>query len=417
LDKDRKQKIMYLDTKQLEHIWQREAKKLNGATPDEIDKRIRTLKEQYSMATIFWVDGDGKTQLMLPYQINIPNQWTFHESVEFMKKSVGTGPFTMVAYIGDDSNQGFLVFQVPHSLTDPPGTTANNDMYLLLFGFLVFVLFLFISWLFFSKIRRRLVQLQTVMTEVGETGLPDKVTVSKRDEIGQLGLSFNHMIDELTKSRKRELEEEVLRKQLIANISHDLRTPLTTIRGHAYSLQKESLSSKGEESLQIIENKIDMLSQLLDNLLSYTLLSAGKFTIERKETDMMRLIRVSLASWYPVFEKEGFEVDVQLQEKILIWNVDPHWFTRIIDNLFQNVVRHAKSGRYIGVLTEEKEGRNFIIIEDKGPGMNSSSKEKGAEIGLSIVSLMLKEMNLDWEIESSSNGTRIYLYEKKLNKI
>ena len=412
LDKEIKQKIMYLDTEKLEQMWHREASKLNGATPEKINKRLQTLKEQYSMATMFWVDADGNTKLMSPNQINIPNQWTLQDSVEFMKKSVGTGPFTIVSYIGGDSNQGFMVFQVPRSLTEPLSASAIDDMYLLVFAFLVFALFLFISWLFFSKIRRRLVQLQTAMTEAGETGIPDKVAISKIDEIGQLGQAFNHMIDELTKSRKREQEEEALRKQLIANISHDLRTPLTTIRGHAYSLQKESLSPKGEESLHLIESKVDMLSQLLDNLLSYTLLSAGKYTIKQKETDMMRLIRASLVSWYPVFEKEGFEVDVRWPEKGLVWNVDPQWFTRIIDNLFQNVVRHAKSGRYVGVHTEEKEGRNVVVIEDRGPGMNNGSHEKGAGIGLSIVSLMLKEMNLDWTIKSSSSGTIIYLHEK-----
>ncbi|MFD3445958.1 histidine kinase dimerization/phospho-acceptor domain-containing protein [Microbacteriaceae bacterium 4G12] len=412
LDKDSKQKIMYLDTQKLERMWHREAEKLNGATPDKIDNRLRALNEQYSKAIIFWVDANGETKLKLPNQINIPNQWTLQDSIEFMKKSVGTGPFTIVSNIGGDLNQGFMVFQVPHSLTELPSASVVDDVYLLLFSFLVFVLFLFISWLFFSKIRRQLVQLQTTMTKVGETGIPDKVAVSKIDEIGQLGLSFNHMIDELTKSRKREQEEEVLRKQLIANISHDLRTPLTTIRGHAYLLQKEFLSIKGKESLQLIESKVDMLSQLIENLLAYTLLSAGKCAIERKKTDMMRLIRTSLASWYPVFEKEGFEVDVRLSEKVLIWNVDSQWFTRVIDNLFQNVVRHAKSGRYVSVRSEEKEGRNMIIIEDRGNGMNSTSNEKGAQIGLSIVSLMLKEMDLDWEIESSSCGTKIYLTEK-----
>src|SRR5690606_31635953 len=150
----------------------------------------------------------------------------------------------------------------------------------------------------------------------------------------QLGQAFNHMIDDLESSRKREQEEEALRKQLIANISHDLRTPLTTIRGHAYTLQKENLSTKGKESLLLIENKVDMLSMLLDNLLSFSLLSAGKYPIERSKTDVTRVLRTSVASWYPIFEKEGFEVNIQLLEKAAYWDIDPHWFTSILDNLF-----------------------------------------------------------------------------------
>ncbi|PHA00117.1 two-component sensor histidine kinase [Bacillus pseudomycoides] len=412
LDKEMHQKVKYMDTKKLEQMWNDEAAKLNGAPPDQVDKQLRSLKERYSMATMFWVDAAGKTQLKLPEKQSIPDQWTFQESTKFMKKNVDNDLFTMIAFIGGDQSQGFMVFQVPLSVTKPPNLSAVDDKFLLVYAALVFAIFLITSWVFFSKIRKRLVQLQTAMAEVDENGIPQKILVRKKDEIAQLGLAFNHMIDELTNSRKRELEEEALRKQLIANISHDLRTPLTTIRGHAYSLQKETLSPKGRESLHLIERKVDALSQLLENLLSYTLLSAGKYTLQQKETDIIRLTRTSAAGWFPVFEKEGFEVEVRLSEKALMWNIDPHWFTRILDNLFQNAVRHAKAGRYVGISLEELDGRTAIVIEDKGPGMDSISNEKGAGIGLSIVSLMLQEMNLEWKITSSTNGTRIYLYEK-----
>lgn len=412
LDKDMQQKVKYIDTKKLEQMWNDEAKKLDGAPTDQVDKQLRSLKERYSMAIMFWVDAAGKTQLKLPEKKSIPDQWTFQESTKFMKKNVDNSLFTMIAFIGDDQSQGFMVFQVPLSDTQPPSVSVIDDKFLLVYTVLVFAIFLIASWVFFSKIRRRLVQLQTAMAEVDENGIPQKILVRKKDEIAQLGSAFNHMIDELKSSRKRELEEEALRKQLIANISHDLRTPLTTIRGHAYSLQKETLSPKGRESLHLIERKVDALSQLLENLLSYTLLSAGKYTLQQKETDVIRVTRTSAAGWFPVFEKEGFEVEVRLPEKALTWNVDPHWFTRILDNLFQNAVRHAKAGQYVGVSLEELDGRTAIVIEDKGPGMDSISSEKGAGIGLSIVSLMLQEMNLEWKITSSTNGTRIYLYEK-----
>ncbi|ENQ3108098.1 HAMP domain-containing histidine kinase [Bacillus cereus] len=412
LDKEMQQKVKYIDTKKLEQMWNDEAEKLDGASPDQVDKRIHSLKERYSMATMFWVDAAGKTQIKLPEKKSIPDQWTFQESAKFMKENVDNDLFTIVAFIGGDQSQGFMVFQVPLFVTQPPSFSFIDDKFLLVYSVLVFAIFLIASWVFFSKIRRRLVQLQTAMAEVDKDGIPKKILVRKKDEIAQLGSVFNHMIDELKSSRKRELEEEALRKQLIANISHDLRTPLTTIRGHAYSLQKETLSPKGKASLHLIERKVDALSQLLENLLSYTLLSAGKYTLQQKETDIIRLTRTSVAGWFPVFEKEGFEVEVHLTEKAFMWNVDPHWFTRILDNLFQNVVRHAKAGRYVGVSLEELDGRIAIVVEDKGPGMDSISNEKGAGIGLSIVSLMLQEMNLDWKITSSMNGTHVYLYEK-----
>jgi len=98
-----------------------------------------------------------------------------------------------------------------------------------------------------------------------------------------------------------------------------------------------------------------------------------------------------------------------LPERSLIWNIDPIWFKSILDNLFQNVIRHAYSGKYIGVHSIERKGSIFIVIKDKGKGFEHASEVKGIGIGLSIVSLMIKEMNLDWEISTSSEGTRIFL--------
>ncbi|MFK9092110.1 histidine kinase dimerization/phospho-acceptor domain-containing protein [Bacillus salipaludis] len=411
LDKELQQKAQYIDTNILKYMWHHEAAKLDGANPEQVDQKLHTLKEKYPLASMFWVDGAGKTKLVLSKQKNIPTKWTLENSIEFMNQSNGD-PITFVSFIGGDRSQGFIVFQVPLSVTKLPTMSFIDDKFLAIYAFFVFGLFLFVSWLFFFKVRKRLVHLQTAMTETKENGIPEKIVVDKKDEISELGKAFNHMIDELTKSRQHEQEEEALRKQLIANISHDLRTPLTAIRGHAYSLQKEPLSTKGKDSLHVIEDKVDLLSHLLENLLSYTLLSAGKYTLQRKGIDIIRFIRESMAGWYPVFEKEGFEVDVRLPEKALIWNIDPHWFMRIVDNLLQNVMRHAKSGRFVGVRIVDCDGKTAIMIEDRGPGLDVSTDKKGAGIGLSIVSLMLQEMQLGWKITSSTKGTQIYLYQK-----
>ncbi|MBW8348575.1 HAMP domain-containing histidine kinase [Bacillus sp. IITD106] len=411
LNEDMKLRVNYIDTNKLEQMWHKEALKLNGANKEKIDKKLHSLAKEYPKADMFWIGPSGKTEISIGEQ-NLPEQWTQAKTIQFMKNSVASGPYTILEYIGDDPGQGFIVFQIPSALTKPLSANFIDDKYFMAYGIAVFALFLAISWLFFSKIRRRLVKLQNAMTTTGEKGIPEKVHVRKLDEIGQLGQAFNHMIDDLESSRKREQEEEALRKQLIANISHDLRTPLTTIRGHAYTLQKENLSTKGKESLLLIENKVDMLSMLLDNLLSFSLLSAGKYPIERSKTDVTRVLRTSVASWYPIFEKEGFEVNIQLLEKAAYWDIDPHWFTSILDNLFQNIIRHAKSGKYVGIHSDEKDGKFIISIEDKGPGMDGSSNEKGAGIGLSIVELMLKEMELAWDTNSTSEGTTIYLYER-----
>ncbi|MFW5435378.1 histidine kinase dimerization/phospho-acceptor domain-containing protein [Paenibacillus apiarius] len=403
-------KNIYAGGDRLENRWHEEAAALKDAKEAAIAQRLRDLKREFPKAGLFWVDQTGRTRLMLPERPGIPQQWNAGDSIAFMKQSFNGDPFTAVAFIGQQPEQGFIVIQVPRKLMVSDASFDSAHIFIIVIA--VFVLFTASSWWFFYRLRSRLVRLEEAMTSPDGSGIPAPVEVRSSDEIGQLEHAFNRMIGELQLSRQREREEEELRKKLIANLSHDLRTPLTTIRGHAHSLRQEPVSDRGKQSLTLIDTKVGDLAQLIDNLLSYTLLSAKKYEFHPEQTDILRLVRTSAAGWFPVWEKEGFEVNIDLPEHPLTWEVDPQWFARILDNLFQNVLRHAASGRYIGVRTEMRAGREALVIEDRGPGMEAVSQGKGAGIGLTIVALMTQDMRLHWEVASSSEGTVTFLYPK-----
>lgn len=281
-------------------------------------------------------------------------------------------------------------------------------IFLLLFCFII-VAFVVMSWLFFLRLRKRLTRLQEAMSFSGDNNSfpkPISVQTNRMDEIDVLGSSFNWMIQQLEDSRKREHEEELLRHRLIANISHDLRTPLTILRGHVNRLNKESMSIEGQDSLIEMNHTITRVGDLMDDLLSYTLLTSGKHPFHSTSTDIGRLVRASIAAWYPAFEEKEFQHDVILpSEETFYWEVDPKWMTRVLDNLFQNILRHAAEGKYANILVDvEKEQ---IIIADRGPGMDNSTYEGGAGIGLSTSNYMLKRMKLKADITSNENGTRV----------
>ncbi|PLS17288.1 sensor histidine kinase [Bacillus sp. M6-12] len=404
---------IYQNGTDLEEMWQNEAKKLTGASNEQINKRLMQIKQEYQKATVFWVDQSGKSMFKQPDDVRVPDSWNPAYTIDFMKKSRGlkADPFTVVALIGDEQDQGFMVFQVPRSEMKAPGeTVAERYSYLMILGVLFILLFfIFISWIFFSKIRKRLLRLQEAMTETSANGIPPAIEVDKPDEIGRLVAAFNSMIIQLEESRSREKEEEELRRQLIANLSHDLRTPLTAIRGHAFALKNEIISKKGQHSLELIDNKIGYLDQLIDNLLSYTLLTSGKYPYNPVNTDIVRVLRTSFAGWYPVFEDQGFQIELNIPEHPLYWEVDLQWMERVLDNLFQNINRHARDGKYIAIMADVN--KQAITIADKGPGMTGESEGKGAGVGLSIISLMLKEMKLNWSIESDEKGTRNIIYK------
>lgn len=330
-----------------------------------------------------------------------------------MKESTKRDPLAIVAFMGDrvDAGKGFMVMQIPNKLLNK-GAYGGVGAWALYY-FVLFVLFggfALVSLLFFRKIRKRLLQLQTAMTITGPDRMPKSIMTGKLDEIGRLEEAFNTMVAKLDESRKREIEEEELRKRLVSNLSHDLRTPLTVIRSHIHVMTKESLTPQGQQSLELMDKRIADLSVLIENLLSYNLLNSGRITLKKERKDVLRLLRESAAAWYPVWEKENLEIDIDLEADPLFWMVDEVWFRRILDNLFQNIVRHASSGLYVGISTESRNGQRVILITDHGRGIQSPSDYKGAGLGLSIVDLLMKHMELEWDMESTGDGTSVVIF-------
>ena len=401
---------------EIEEKWHAEAKSIKIITEETITQRFEDWQKQYPKASMFWVSEDGTLLTKVNVEEQIPSKWTPAYTTKFIKERYGGDPFTVIAFLGDDESNGFIVFEMPKELFKPPLVNVYEKYgAIILLGVISIILFfIVVSFLFFRGIRKRLLHLQEAMEIRDVDALPIETKVKKKDEIGQLEQSFNRMVCELRESKNREQKEEQLRRELIANLSHDLRTPLTKIRAQSYSISKEELSEEGQQAIKAMEISIVNIDALIENLMSYTLLMASKYKFEQKEINVIRFVREQMTTWYPVFEKEGFEIDIEVHpfEKNE-WQVDPIWLGRIFDNLFQNVLRHANSGKYIGVETKSTEHYDAFIIKDHGNGMKNESNAKGAGIGLSIVDIMVKGMNLDWDIESNEFGTKIIIKHYK----
>ncbi|MGE7911342.1 HAMP domain-containing sensor histidine kinase [Lysinibacillus xylanilyticus] len=401
---------------EVEEKWLEEAKSIKNFTEETIAQHFKDWQGQYPKSSMFWVSEDGTLLTTLNVTEQLPLKWTPAFTTKFIKDHYGEDPFTVIAFLGQDESNGFIVFEIPREVFNPPLKNVYEQYgNLLIVGVIAIILFFIaISILFFRGIRKRLLHLQEAMEIRDVDGLPIATKVKKKDEIGQLEQSFNRMVCELRESKNREQKEEQLRRELIANLSHDLRTPLTKIRAQSYSISKEILSEDGKQAIKAMETSIVNIDALIENLMSYTLLTASKYKFEPKDINVIRFVREQLTTWYPVFEKEGFEIDIELHpfEKNE-WQVDSIWLGRIFDNLFQNILRHGNSGKYIGVETESTEHYDAFIIKDHGKGMKNESDAKGAGIGLSIVDIMVKGMDLDWDIESSESGTKIKIKHYK----
>lgn len=359
----------------LEIEWHKAAGQLTEVSVQTVEELFAEWKEMYPGAAMFWVDGRGRLAAQLDVTSQLPAQWTPVSTAQFIKSRYGGDPFTVIAFVGDGAD-GFIVYEAPREMFDPPINRVYSiyGFWLLIALLVIIVVFVLISYLFFRGIRKRLLQLQEAMSIRDIDGLPVQIDVRKNDEIGQLEQSFNQMVVELKESKQREQKEEQLRRELIANLSHDLRTPLTKIRAQAYTIGKQFLDTEGRQAIEAMERSIVNMDRLIDNLMAYTLLMANKYRLDARPMDILRFVKEHLVTWYPLFEKEGFEVEVDL-EKIghSTWTIDPLWMGRVLDNLYQNVLRHAKQGRYIKVFSESTQSYDAIVVEDRGGGMGAGS--------------------------------------------
>lgn len=370
------------------------------ANPADMELLYKSWSEQFPEASMFWISGDGQLLSSWNVQYELPEQWSQSYVVSFMKSRYGKDPFTVVAFVGGEEQNGFVVIDLPRQLFQAPIASINDQFGIwLIVGILIIMsAFIVTSYLFFRNIRKRLLHLQNTMSMRDAEGLPVPIIVKRPDEIGQLEHAFNDMVKQLNNSRQREMNEEQIRRELIANLSHDIRTPLTKLRANAYTVSKFELPHEASAALQTMESSVRHIDELVDNLLAYTLLSSARYRYEPRQLQINRFLREHIAAWYAVFEQNGFDIDMRLgMLNTPVWEVDPIWMKRMFDNLLQNVLRHACDGKYVAIETEACQGYDAIRIVDHGQGIDSITDNKGAGIGLSIVHMMVEGMGLTWQ--------------------
>ncbi|SFL77938.1 HAMP domain-containing sensor histidine kinase [Salibacterium qingdaonense] len=401
----------YYDPEEIEETWAREIDALEGEETRDITSSLRNM-DRYPDSVIFWVKDNGQLLMSNDPSKNGSTQWDVSSLIQYVEEDSGGEYFTTSAYLQGAEAGGYAFLQIPSSYLETNigvGQYQYSTIWFIAIGSFWF-LFIYISWLFFNRTRKRLVRMQEKM-EINENQLiPSRMKIEKEDEIGQLEHSFNQMVEQLNESHEKEKQEALIRKRLISSLSHDLRTPLSIMNGHVHKLNQHELKEDMAESVHVINEKIVFLSELIDNLSSFTVLSEGKLPMNRKQKDIAALVRSSLIAWYPVLEEQDFEMDAALQEPIH-WNVDEIWFRRILDNLLQNVLRHAAEGKYVSVRTEKE--TSMLEIQDRGKGMHHPSGKSGAGIGLSIVDMMLEQMELEKRVSTGSSGTTITILPKE----
>jgi signal transduction histidine kinase len=223
------------------------------------------------------------------------------------------------------------------------------------------------------SIIRPLNKLKEASKQIKEGNLEFSLQNTSRDEIGQLSVAFEEMRVQLKESIEKQLKYEENRKELLSNISHDLKTPITTIKGYATGLQDGIADTPEmvEKYISIICSQAEGMDHLIDELFLFSKLDLKRMPFHYERVQIASYLQDFLEEIHYDLEKQGFSIHLNimsLQGKIIA--VDREKFKRVLTNIVNNSVKYMdKTTKTLSIEGKESEDSLVIEITDNGRGI------------------------------------------------
>lgn len=404
-----KQGYTHVELQEIGHQLVRELEQINISS-ENFEEGFLPFFNQHPEIELEWFNTDGS----LIYASNgRTDEYYFDEIMErFLNMPSNlweTGQdITLVFELGKVPNRQFLILSLPSEAMQSKQiyfyVRDNIDFVQLLLPLALFFMTLYgFALFFFSRMNRRLKNLNKAMNTMDASGSTVSLKDASKDEIGHLTRHFNRMSERIKKQVSQLRDDERKRNSLIANLSHDLRTPLTMIQGYAETLHSRIVQDEEEQNkyLEIIFRRSRYMNQLLEKLMETARLDNYKVRIRLEKTNLSELVRRIAADYVPLLENRQIFFDVHIPDEPSISLVDPYLIERAVRNLIDNALQYGGDYGYLGLDLNVKEQREIeIAVHDHGPGIpmeqqtliferfyrGSKGREgEGLGIGLSIV--------------------------------
>lgn len=263
-------------------------------------------------------------------------------------------------------------------------------------------------------------QLKEINRELEENRIV-KLTVPDKDA-EELLMVVNESLQAIREQKNVYAKREKELKQQIENISHDLRTPLTSMLGYLRIMETGNMNSEDREDLQTVIRKAERLQELITQFYDYTKVTSADYSLPLDSVEVTKLLREALADAYPELENRQLEVEAQIPQGPLLITGNVNAIQRVLQNLLQNAVRYAKS--YLEVSVYEGEGEVEICFANDVEDMNVSdverlferfytpdaSRTQGATgLGLTIAKEFVEKMRGSMEAELVGEKLRIVM--------
>ena len=305
--------------------------------------------------------------------------------------------FSAISY--DYTIPGYVVIHYPMS------SIMERQQNILLVSYMtlgiIFVLSLLILLVFADQVYIPLSQVTTAAEKYAEGDLKYTFDVNRTDEMGYLCAQLNYMASRLS-------EQEDNQKKFIANVSHDFRSPLTSIRGYLEAMVDGTIPPEMHEKyLSIVLNETERLTKLTNSLLTLNNLNTTGMVLDISDFDINQVIKDTIATFEGACKNKMLKMSLVLSGQELFVSADMTRIQQVLYNLIDNAIKFSEDGKTITIETTEKNETIFVSVKDEGIGIPKESlknifdrfyktdlsrgkDKKGTGLGLSITKEIIK---------------------------
>lgn len=264
------------------------------------------------------------------------------------------------------------------------------------------------SCLMVKRVKKQISEMSEVLADVKNGNGNRRILSAANELIAPLAYVINDIIISYENRLSVLYQTDKMNRLLMTSLSHDVRTPLTTLIGYLDATHKGIVIGKDRDDyIETARRKAYDLKEYIDVLFDWFKLNSDEFAMEINIIEAGELTRDILIDWIPIFEDKQVEYHIDIPEQPFRVKLDADGYARILNNLIQNVISHSHADKIEIVLSKERENMKMLLV-DNGTGIEKEDlkhiferlykcdkgrSDKGSGLGLSIVHQLVEKMN------------------------
>ena len=275
------------------------------------------------------------------------------------------------------------------------------------------------------RVKKQIAEITDALIDVKNGNGNRRILSATNELVAPLAYEINEIVVSYESRLSTVRQTEETNRQLMTSLSHDVRTPLTTLIGYLDAAHKGLVTGKDRDDyIETARRKAHDLKEYIDVLFDWFKLNSDEFALEIQPVEAAELTRNILIDWIPIFEDKQVDYDIDIPEQPVRVRLDMDSYMRIINNLIQNVIAHSHAGK-IKIALSKQENHMELLLADNGVGIEKEDlkhiferlykcdkgrSEKGSGLGLSIVHQLVEKMGGNITVESvPGKGTEFML--------